>query len=74
MKFATAYTMTSHCQSPVEIVKALKDVGLGRAAVADECRKIASAAGPRAGLYTQASAAMTLPKNLRRECNALGGA
>ncbi len=50
----TAYTMTQHCQNGQEVVRTLADIGLGRAVIADECRKIAAANGPKAAVYREA--------------------
>lgn len=42
----TVYTVTGHCTHPKQVIRTLQDVGLGRGAVIDECRKIASVNGP----------------------------
>lgn len=75
MKYTTVYTMTGHCDGANEVVQTLRGMGLGRATVADECRKIASGNGPRSGIYREAAELMSpATRKMPRECNALGGA
>ncbi len=66
IKFSTAYSVTNHCEDAGEIVESLFDLGLGRAVVADECRKIAAANGPRSDLYRQAVSIVAPPDRARR--------
>lgn len=74
MKYSTVYHMTGHCEDAGEIVESLFELGLGRAVIADECRKLAAVDGPRSALYQQAAHSVSRTRNAQRECNALGGA
>ncbi len=63
-KFYTAYTLTKQCCTPDAVISKLQGVGLGRAVIADECRKIAAANGPKASIYRSAA-----EKALTGECD-----
>ncbi len=59
----TVYTFTKHCRSAAEVVETLKNIGLGRGALANECKKIAAADGPRAKIYRDAVMIVSRDRN-----------